>query len=67
MASAAPEQPAQPVSEDGGAIKVGGFRDEVSEILDNLQKPFKVEGRGSGCKHQAATETSAGFGTQHWN
>eukprot|EP00961_Rhodomonas_salina_P208137 2808772-Rhodomonas_salina.1 len=42
MASAAPEQPAQPVSEDGGATKVDGFRDEVSEILDNLQKPLRA-------------------------
>eukprot|EP00961_Rhodomonas_salina_P230061 3108935-Rhodomonas_salina.1 len=37
-------QPAQHwhVSEDGGAIKVGCFRDEVSEILENLQKQLRA-------------------------
>eukprot|EP00961_Rhodomonas_salina_P173115 2334459-Rhodomonas_salina.1 len=39
LASAASTQPAQYVSE---ATKVGGFRDEVSEILETLQEPLRA-------------------------
>eukprot|EP00961_Rhodomonas_salina_P259659 3508618-Rhodomonas_salina.1 len=42
LAAAASTQPGQQESEEGGATKVGGFRDEVSEILDDLQKPLRA-------------------------
>eukprot|EP00961_Rhodomonas_salina_P223427 3021206-Rhodomonas_salina.4 len=42
LASVASTQPAQHVSEDWGATKVGSFRDEVSEILENLQKQLRA-------------------------
>eukprot|EP00961_Rhodomonas_salina_P206624 2789519-Rhodomonas_salina.1 len=42
LALAASMQPAQHASEDGGATKVGGFRGEVSEILDDLQKQLRA-------------------------
>eukprot|EP00961_Rhodomonas_salina_P089264 1200555-Rhodomonas_salina.2 len=42
LALAASTQPAQQASEDGGATKVGRFRDEVWEILDDLQKQLRA-------------------------
>eukprot|EP00961_Rhodomonas_salina_P026201 353856-Rhodomonas_salina.1 len=63
LALAASTQPAQHASEDGGATKVGGFRDEVSEILDDLQKPLRAVADDA----NTLQLQKRGFGTHHQN
>eukprot|EP00961_Rhodomonas_salina_P212498 2869930-Rhodomonas_salina.3 len=62
--SAAPTQPAQQnVSEDGGAERVGTFRDELTEVLEELKKQLKeVQEQATRqlCKRVSELETRTG-------